>query len=64
MGVFFFQSGSVSVCEVTYSDKALGRGVLPLPRDNGPDTRGGGSTEGPASQKALLLLIKRPSFGA
>lgn len=21
---FFFQSGSVSVCEVTYSDKALG----------------------------------------
>lgn len=39
-----------------------GGGLLPPPRDNGPDTRGGGSTEGPASQKALPLLIKRPSF--
>lgn len=71
---FFFQSGSVSVCEVTYSDKALGweeeederagrrGGFLPTPRDNGPDAQGGGSAEGPASQKALVLLIKRPSF--
>lgn len=62
----FLQSGSVSVCEVTYSDKANGEGggVLPPPRDNGPDTWGGGSTEGLASQKALPLLIKRPSFPA
>lgn len=64
---FFFQSGSVSVCEVTYSDKALGwegGGLLPTPRDNGPDAQSGGGAEGPAPQKALVLLIKRPSFAA
>lgn len=66
---FFSQSGSVSVCEVTYSDKALGweeggGGLLPTPRDNGPDAQSGGGAEGPAPQKALVLLIKRPSFAA
>lgn len=39
-------------------------GLLPTPRDNGPDAQGGGRVEGPASQKALVLSIKRPSFAA
>lgn len=38
--------------------------LLPTPRDNGPDAQGGGRAEGPASQKALVLLIKRPSSAA
>lgn len=63
MGVFFFRSGSVSVCEVTYSDKAPGGGVCcHRPVTMGQTHGGGGSAEGPASQKALPLLIKRPSF--
>lgn len=41
--------------------------LLPRPRDNGPDTRDvkgwGATTEGPGSEKAQPLLIKRPSFG-
>jgi len=43
--------------------KRLAGGFLPPLRDNGPDTWGGGSAAGPASQKALPLLIKRLSFG-
>lgn len=42
-----------------------GGGGLPPPSDNGARHMGyggGASTEGPASQKALPLLIKRPSF--
>lgn len=48
--------------------RLAGRGeggrLLPTPRDNGPDAKGGGRAPGLASQKALVLLIKRPSFAA
>lgn len=43
---------------------------MPPPRDNGPDTRGGGSAKGPASQKgpasfnkaSVIPCLKRPPF--
>lgn len=64
-------SGSDSVCEVTYSDKAppvggaAGRvgvgGLMPQPCDNGPDTQnlgqsGGGKRRGRGSAKKGAVL--------
>lgn len=74
MGVFFFffsRSGSVSVCEVTYSDKAPGGGVCchrPVTMGQthgGGGERGGASlSKGPASfnKASVIPCLKRPPF--
>ena len=69
--VFFFRSGSVSVCEVTYSDKAPGGGVCchrPVTMGQthgGGGERGGASlSKGPASfnKASVIPCLKRPPF--
>lgn len=62
--VFFSRVGLFQSVRWLTVTKRLAGGLPPPPHDNEPDTWGGGSMKGPASQKALLLLIKRLSFRA